>query len=121
MQGFKRVLEKVDHFTQYTIMYQTYHTKDRIGRLSKYSFGNRVDAFIVDTNHANGLEIHILDDLGYIQVYNKNSKRFITAMSGRPSQLKKYYLDLGLNIPTIMQQAIAIAFNRNDKYNYNNI
>lgn len=121
MQRGKQVISRLNDFKQYSIMYQTYHTKDRIGRLSKYNFGKRVDAFNVNANHKNGLEVHIVDDLGYIQVFNKYSMKFITAMSGRPKQLKKYYVDLGLEIPNIIKRAIKIAYDRNDKLNYNNI
>ena len=40
MQRGKQVISRLNDFEQYSIMYQTYHTKDRIGRLSKYNFGN---------------------------------------------------------------------------------
>jgi hypothetical protein len=114
-------LFKIDTFNDYSIDYRTFHTLDRKTRLERYDFGNRLDGFVVDTNHKNGLEVHILDSKGYVQIFNKASKKFITALSGRPRQLKEYYEKLGLDIPQAVHQAIKIAMFRNDKLNYNNI
>lgn len=117
----KRPLYRMEFLNDYTIEYRTFHTLDRKARLEKYDFGSRLDGFVVDTSHKNGLEVHILDTKGYVQIYNKVSKKFITALSGRPKQIKDYYTKLGLEIPQAVHRAIKIAMLRNDTLNYNNI
>ena len=113
----KQVLSKIDNFSMYRIENTTFHVSQRKTRLELYDFGHKVDAFLVNTNHKNGYEIHIIDDKGYIQVYNQESKRFITAMSGRPMQIKHYYQKLNIKMSDIMKKAMDSAYQRNETSN----
>ena len=100
----------------------TLHITERKERLNAYSLGKHIiGAFLVDKDHANGFERHLIDENGFILIYNHNSKRFITVLSGRPSQLKRYYRDLGLWYGEMVAKAIKIAHERNEKENANNI
>ena len=107
----------------------TRHIIERENRLQVYNNGssrlivglNIIGAFLVDKDHVNGLERHLIDENGFITVYNHNSKRFITVLSGRPSQIKRYYRDLNMKWGSLVEKAIKIAFERNEKENANNI
>jgi hypothetical protein len=113
----KKVLRKLDDFSEYKPTNKTKHADDRKSRIDVYETGNFMDAFVVDTYHKDGLEVHIVDDLGYIHIFNKDSKKFITVLSGRPAQLVMYYSQLFLPIP---RKAISIAVKRNEE-GYNEI
>jgi hypothetical protein len=68
---------------------------DRLSRINTYNkalgVGKVIDAFIVDTNHWNGHEIHVLHSNRRIDIYNQASLRFITCLYARPQQIKRYY------------------------------
>ena len=87
--------------------------------MDAYDSGEFLGGFIVNTGHKDGLEVHIIDNLGYIHIFNKQSKRYITVLSGRPSQIKLYYRALNLKIPDNIHKAVRISFERNKKYNAN--
>lgn len=109
----KKVLYKLESFDEYVPYNRTLHSQERFERLKRYQFGTRLDAFVVDTYHKDGLEVHIVDSKGYIHIYNKDSLKFITALSGRPEQIKFYYTELNLEISDVVKNAILIAFQRN--------
>ena len=116
----KQVLRTLNDLTGYKRVNKTIHIKqDRSTRMNAYDSGDFLGGFIVDTGHKDGLEVHIIDNQGYIHIFNKQSKRYITVLSGRPSQIKLYYRALNLNIPDEVHKAIKISFTRNKTYNAN--
>ena len=116
----KQVLGKQHDLTDYKRVNKTIHIKqDRNTRVNAYDSGEFLGGFIVDTGHRDGLEVHIIDSEGYIHIFNKESKRYITVLSGRPSQIKLYYKALNLIIPDKVHKAIKISLERNKKYNAN--
>lgn len=122
MRTMKQVLKIKHDLTGYKRVNKTIHIKqDRNTRTDAYKVGDFLSGFIVDTGHKDGLEVHIIDNQGYIHIFNKESKRYITVLSGRPSQIKLYYRALNLNISENIRTAISIAFKRNKKYNANYI
>jgi len=58
-----------------------------------------IDAFIVDKQHPNGDEVHVITDTGFILIFNERSERFITVLHARPMQLKRYYMSLNEFVP----------------------
>lgn len=58
--------------------------------------------FVVDRGHKNGKEIHVITENGIINIYNQNSRKYVTGLIARPSQLTRY----GVDIP---QEVIAKA------------
>lgn len=100
--------------------YTNHFIKDNKERRTAYfkdfKIGNSLNYFLVDKKHKNGLEIHIITTGGFIKIYNYNTKKFITILSGRPQQIKRYYEALSLSLP---HTAINIANNRNKTYNTN--
>lgn len=86
----------------------TKHIGERETRMKIYSsikeFGNVYDSFIVDKNHPNGDEVHALTDTGFILIFNQRTKKFITLLHARPMQLKRYYLNLGETVPSVVEK-----------------
>jgi predicted RNA-binding protein associated with RNAse of E/G family len=102
----------------------TKHIGERKNRLDVYfkvkDIGEVFDTFIVDKDHPNGDEVHVITDTGFILIFNHRTKRFITVLHARPAQLKRYYLDLGEGVPS---KIISIAGNNqklNDELDLNN-
>jgi len=114
---------KKQELVGYAITNTTKHfDEERINRFNSYSFGSKVlGAFEVDKNHRDGNEVHIIDDEGFIYIFNKNSKRFITILSGRPAQIKRYWEGLNMQYGTKVLQATYVANNRNKRTNANRI
>jgi hypothetical protein len=84
----------------------TKHFSERETRMKIYSsiknLGNVYDSFVVDKNHPNGDEVHVLTDTGFILIFNERTKKFITLLHARPMQLKRYYINLGEEIPLVI-------------------
>lgn len=59
------------------------------------SINGKLCVFVVDKGHRNGKEIHVITENGIINIYNYNSKKYITGLIARPSQLIRY----GVEIP----------------------
>jgi len=118
----KQVLGICYNLIGYRRVNKTRHIqKDRNTRTDVYNVGEFLEGFIVNTGHKDGLEVHIIDNEGYIHIFNKESKRYITVLSGRPSQIKLYYKALKLDIPNNIHKAVKISLERNKKYNANYI
>lgn len=79
-----------------------------------------IQCFVVNTNHPNGDEIHCINENGLIYIYNYESKRFITVLHPRPSQLKRYYRLLKIEVPKNIKRLARECHKRNEKMNYNN-
>ena len=47
-------------------------------------------AFVVDTNHVDGLEIHVITRNAEALIFNCKTKKFITILFLRPRQAKRY-------------------------------
>lgn len=54
------------------------------------SINGKLCIFIVDKGHKNGKEIHVITENGVINIYNYNSKKYITGLIARPAQLTRY-------------------------------
>jgi hypothetical protein len=84
--------------------------------LNYIGYGQTRDIFLVDKDHVNGLEIHEITSNGIINVYNLNSKKWVTMMIARPSQIERYYDAVGGVAPKDII-AKAITHQRNG-WNY---
>ena len=62
----------------------TKHIGQRKNRLESYfklkEVGSVYDSFIVDKNHENGDEVHVITSTGFIMVFNLKTKKFITCV-----------------------------------------
>jgi len=94
-----RVLSKVS-IIDWQVEEVTKHLLERKLRFDSYiSEGlttDFIDGFVVDKNHINGLEVHIITQDAFLFIFNLNSKRLITVLAPRPKQIKRYYEPLNL-------------------------
>jgi hypothetical protein len=102
----------------------TKHIGERKNRLESYfklkEVGSVYDSFIVDKNHDNGDEVHVITSTGFIMVFNLNTKRFITVLHARPMQLKRYYINMGETVPAFVSNMCKLNNELNIKLNLNN-
>lgn len=95
-----KIIEKVD-VSQWCMKEITKHLEERKDRFNSYlSEGlsaSFVDGFVVDRNHINGLEIHIITKEAFTFIFNLKSEKLITILASRPQQIKRYYEALNLN------------------------
>ena len=108
---------------EYKLKYEkTEHIEKREKRLKEYKdflSTNFIDCFVVNNYHPGGLEVHCINEHGLIYIYNYETGRFITVLHPRPQQLKRYYIKLGIQIPSKIQELASECFKRNKKRKLN--
>lgn len=103
---------------------ETKHLKDRNARIVIYEKNNLlsynfVACFKVDKKHANGLEIHAINENGLIYIYNFKSRKLITILHARSEQLKRYYNALRIETPETVKRIMIEVDERNEKQKLN--
>ena len=103
---------------------RTSHLVERHERVRKYKelgllSTNFIDGFVVDKDHDNGVELHLINNNGLIYIMNARTKKLITVLGARPMQIQRYYNDLGLPINAGVQAIINRAGQNVNKYNIN--
>lgn len=71
--------------------------------------GKVIDSFIVDKGHKDGIERHDITDNGIIIIYNLASKKLVSKLIARPSQIKRYYQFTGRRYPKGYKKLLALA------------
>lgn len=104
---------------------KTAHASERKDRMGAYdeldlTDGVTLEAFEVDRQHKDGNEVHVITSAGMINIYNLNSKRFITVLGARPGQIRRYFLDLGISWSPEIQKVIKKAVELVKEHNINN-
>ena len=69
---------------------KTIHSLSRDYR-EVYNNAGVFKCFEVNKNHPNGNEIHTIGYDAIISIYNKGSRKYITALVARPQQIKRYF------------------------------
>jgi hypothetical protein len=103
---------------------ETLHIKERKERIRKYSnllSFKMLYCFRVDNDHWNGDEIHCINEYGLIYIYNYKSKKYITILHPRPSQLKRYFHQLNITLPNDIKRLIDKCYKRNKNSNMNEL
>jgi hypothetical protein len=76
---------------------RTTHLAERKQRVETYkdilSSSTAAAGYLVDRDHKNGPEAHIIYNNSTIEIYNGETKRYITIIAARPGQLKRYFGD----------------------------
>lgn len=114
---------KTMYFNDYNKL-ETKHKNERSKRLESYQellSDKFIKCFLVDKEHDNGLEIHCINEHGLIYIYNHNTKKFITALHPRPSQIKRYYRLLNMEIPQRIKRLSRLCYKRNEVLKLNDL
>ena len=105
MQKTFTIVQTVDTDIAQALMSQigndTYHVSDRTERLSHCKSGSVHSAYLVDTNHPNGMEVHVILDSADIHIYNVRTAAKITVPIARPGQISRY----GISDVNLMDKA----------------
>lgn len=83
---------------EYIYSYErTLHLAERKQRAEIYedilSSSTVAAGYLVDRGHKHGPEAHIIYNNSTIEIYNRETKRYITIIAARPGQLKRYFGD----------------------------
>lgn len=66
----------------------------QIGSAPILSINSVLCVFKVDKGHRDGAEIHVITENAIINIYNQNSRKFVTSLIARPAQLLRYGADI---------------------------
>lgn len=97
-QRYFKVLKKLtdEEIKEYTEQNeQTLHVTEREDRRKAYKqleVGAQVCAgYLVDRQHDNGPEVHVMYNTAKIDIFNAKTKKFISFIAARPGQIKRYF------------------------------
>lgn len=102
---------------------ETLHYIERNTRMKEYKElmnNNFIYSFIVDKLHENGPEYHSINSNGLIYIHNARTKRLITVLHPRPTQLKRYFNELGIKVPQKINKLAQECYLRNEERELNN-
>lgn len=97
----------------------TSHTKERQKRIAlarqliAFESAKIIRYAVCDTEHKNGLEVHVVYNNGIVFVYNMKTRKLITVLIARAPQIERY----NVTISKTMRKKI----NAHVKQGYNNI
>jgi hypothetical protein len=74
--------------------------KARFEWYKKLGIGEVIDVFVVDRHRANeNIQLHSVTDNAFILVHDKTTKKLITILCARPSQIARLYKGANKEIP----------------------
>ena len=76
--------------------------------MQKVGEGETVACFLVDRNHYNGYEKHIIMDNGVLVVVNNRTEKVITTFLASGGQIGRYWRNLGQDMPRELQYLTRI-------------
>lgn len=82
--------------------------------IKEIGYGKTVKTVVVDRQHRNGPEIHVISDTGIITIYNQRTKVLITKLIARPGQIKRYFKEnevIPAGLLKITRQHQKMSFN----------
>lgn len=110
--NFFEVIRKMGYNEFADVPYNTAATRHIFEReyrrdISVVGEGRPCAGFVVDKNHPNGLEEHIVYSNALVVIRNHHTKKLITILVARPAQIKRYYNALGFVAPS---RIVELAF-----------
>lgn len=93
--------------------YQDRQTRETL--IQTIGLGYSLGTFEIDRGHENGPELHTVTSTGIIIIRNKRTKKMVTKLIARPSQIKRYFQG---SITREVKNAIEKAY-EHQKLGYN--
>ena len=96
---------------------KTKHTKERQKRLTLANqliiseSGKIIQYAICDTEHDNGLEVHVIYNNGIVFVYNMESRKLITVLIARIPQIERYNVAITKTMKQKIKSHIKQGYN----------
>ena len=109
-----QVIRYIDDFTTYG---ETLHVMKRSKRLQiAQRLINEESAkvckiAVVNKEHNNGNEVHMIYNNGVIKVYNENTHKFITVLIAREAQIERYNVKITKTMRNKIKNHIAKGYN----------
>ena len=117
------VLREIDNTLPENIITTAHWSQERTERHNKVveqlGEGTLITAFLVDTGHPNGYEIHNIMSNGLILIQNERTQKLITELIARPAQLTRYWSGLHMQFPPGLYHMLTQA-RSNEMLNRNN-
>lgn len=66
---------------------------------------------LVDKGHKNGREIHVIYNNGIVKIYNANTRRFITVLIARVSQIERYKVKITKTMRNKIKSHVKQGYN----------
>ena len=88
--------------------------KKRDQLVKRIGWNYEVKRLIIDKNHRNGKEIHVITDTGLVYIFNQRTGKRITVLIARPGQLKRYWGDEKVpeKLMSIAKEHVEKGYNR---------
>ena len=67
---------------------------------------------VVNKEHKNGNEIHLVYNNGVVKVYNENTRKFITVLIARVPQIERYKVKITKTMRKKIESHIAKGYNQ---------
>lgn len=67
---------------------------------------------LVDKGHEDGCEVHVIFNNGIVKVYNERTRKFITVLICRPSQMERYNIALTKTMRNKIKNHISSGYNQ---------
>lgn len=83
-----KIIKELQDF-KITLNNKTLHALTRLKRL-KHNSRSIYKMFLVDKQHKNGLEVHVIFTDATVLIFNYNSSKLITVLNDRVNQLLRY-------------------------------
>lgn len=109
LKEIKIDINKTKHFLERTRRLQIYNEELKLDN------EKIIDGFIIDKNHINGDEIHLISNKALIHILNKSTGRYITVLAARPGQLKRYYNKLRIPVKVEVKNLLNLAYENSYK------
>ena len=107
----------IGYMEEFTASGQTSHAVNRSKRLQIAErliieeSAKVIRIAVVNKDHKNGNEIHIVYNNGVVKVYNENTRKFITVLIARVPQIERYKIKVTKTMRNKIKSHIAKGYN----------
>ena len=112
------MFELIGYMDNFTAGGQTSHALNRSKRLQVAErliieeCAKVIKIAVVNKGHENGDEVHIVYNNGVVKVYNEHTRKFITVLIARVSQIERYKIKVTKTMRNKIKSHIAKGYNQ---------
>ena len=70
-----------------------------------------IDAYVVDKEHENGYERHVIYNNGCVKVYNNQTQKYVTCLVARLPQIERYGIEPTKTMREKIKRHIELGYN----------
>ena len=112
------MFQLIGYMDSFTACGKTSHAVNRSKRLQVAErliieeSANVLKIAVVNKGHKNGNEIHLVYNNGIVKIYNANTRKFITVLIARVSQVERYKVKVTKTMRNKIKSHIAKGYNQ---------